>query len=209
MDRGEYTIEKARFMKGVVGEDPILYDGTPQVAFIGRSNVGKSTTLNALMGKRELVKTGKTPGKTREINFFEAYLVPKEKPEEGGYAYFVDLPGYGYAKLSKEMRQKLKDRIEWYLRHPASDLALVVLLIDARRGITELDEEVLKLLEEQKRDYLIGVNKIDTLKQSVRARLERELRARFPEQQFVLFSGKKGKHVDRLRTKIARFLFGE
>ena len=78
----------AQFVKGVVGEDNILYDGVPQIAFIGRSNVGKSSTLNAILNRKKLVKVGRTPGKTKEVNFFDV------RTDDGYQVYFVDLPGY-------------------------------------------------------------------------------------------------------------------
>src|SRR5690606_28987178 len=94
------------FMQGVVDETAILYDGIPHIAFIGRSNVGKSSTLNAITGKRKLVKVGQTPGKTKEINFFESRVELNNGTT--GSVYLVDLPGYGYAKLSKQQRNDLK-----------------------------------------------------------------------------------------------------
>ena len=91
-------IKDAKFIKGIIGTDNLLTDGTPQVAFIGRSNVGKSSIINALVNRKGLVSSSSQPGKTTEINLFN---INKE-------LYFVDLPGYGYAKLSQKKREKLR-----------------------------------------------------------------------------------------------------
>ena len=204
----KYQVKDVRFLKGVVGEEAILYDGTPQVAFIGRSNVGKSTTMNVVMERKGMVKTGKTPGKTREINFFSVLVERGVGKEKNALSfYFVDLPGYGYAKLSKEMRKKLFERIFWYLTHPVSDLKLVVLLIDARRGLTPEDEEVLAMLKREGRKYLIAVNKIDKLKQRELALLKKELSQRFAPQELVFYSAIKKKHTNILQERIFDFLF--
>src|SRR3989344_2302589 len=98
-------ITSAEFVKGVVGEDEILTDGTPQIAFIGRSNVGKSSVINSLAQKKDLARTSAFPGRTQEINLF---LINRS-------FYLVDLPGYGYAKMSKEKQFELQDLIAWYL----------------------------------------------------------------------------------------------
>ena len=86
-------ILSASFVKGFTGTDPILYDSLPQFAFVGRSNVGKSSLMNCLLGSTNLVKSGKTPGKTKEINFF---LVNRNM-------YFVDLPGYGFSNIKRDL----------------------------------------------------------------------------------------------------------
>src|SRR3990167_7680582 len=98
-------IISAKFVKGITGTDDILYDGIPQIAFVGRSNVGKSSVINSLVNQNELVKVGKKPGKTTEINFF----IINNK------FYFVDLPGYGYAELSPIEKEKIRKRMLWYL----------------------------------------------------------------------------------------------
>jgi GTP-binding protein len=162
-------IHSAEFIKGLVGEDSVLYDGTPQIAFIGRSNVGKSSTLNAILSRKKLVKTGKTPGKTKEINFFEI------KNELKTSIYFVDLPGYGYAKVSKNDRQKLGKLIQWYVTHPEAETALICLIIDAKVGLTDFDKQVLIDVQEQGKRVIIGVNKIDKINQKTQSILKKEL----------------------------------
>ena len=97
-------ISEAEFMRGIRGTDELLSDGTPQIAFIGRSNVGKSSILNALTEKKQLARVGKKPGKTTEINI---YKINKAY-------YFMDLPGYGYAEAGVQEREKLRKLIVWY-----------------------------------------------------------------------------------------------
>ena len=99
------NITSAKFIKGVVGPADILDDGTPQIAFIGRSNAGKSSLLNSLTNSKKLAITSKTPGRTREINVF---LINNTH-------YFMDLPGYGYAKAGGDTIEKISDLISWYL----------------------------------------------------------------------------------------------
>lgn len=191
-------ILSAQFIKGVVDEESILYDGTPHIAFIGRSNVGKSSTLNSILERKKLVKTGRTPGKTREINFFK--VTTDSTPSE---SYFVDLPGYGYAKLSKKERSELDSLIRWYITHPEADTALICVIIDAKTGITELDEEYIQLLKSHRKIYCIAVNKIDKINQKAQYQLEKSLRELIPKQTLIFYySAVKGKQIHKLRDFI-------
>src|SRR5690348_2007558 len=113
-----------------------------EVAFVGRSNAGKSSLINALTNRKTLARVSHTPGRTREINFFKL----------GGGLMLVDLPGYGYAKASRAMAQQWQESIFAYLRGRAS-LRRVSLLIDARRGVGEQDEQVMKLLDDAAVSY--------------------------------------------------------
>ena len=147
-------INSAKFVKGIIGSDDILTDGLPQVAFVGRSNVGKSSVINSLAGVDGLVKTGKKPGKTTEINFF---LINRQ-------FYFVDLPGYSYAKLSPTEREKARKRMLWYLTESEAR-PLVVLILDIKAGLTEFDGQMLELVEEEKLECIVVVNKVDKVNQ--------------------------------------------
>jgi GTP-binding protein len=197
-------ILETQFIQGVVGETEIMYDGTPHVAFIGRSNVGKSSTLNAITGKRRLVKVGQTPGKTKEINFFEARVVDGEKE---GLLYLVDLPGYGYAKLSKSKRKELSGLINWYLTHPQADTALVCLIIDAKVGLTDLDREMIELLQASQKHFIVAVNKVDKLNQKTRHKLSEELKRDLGDVSYVFYSATSRKHVDLLIDTVLRGVF--
>ena len=149
-------ISKSEFIKGVIGDDYGSKDNLPHVAFFGRSNAGKSSVINSLVGKKDLVKTSKLPGKTREANFFRI----------NDSFYFVDFPGYGYAKRSVSERNKMIKRILWYVEFSDVRPQAVFLIIDAKVGLTALDWEMIKNLEANKHNIVIVANKIDKLAKS-------------------------------------------
>ena len=187
-------ITSAEFIKGLVGEDSVMYDGTPHIAFIGRSNVGKSSTLNAILERNKLVKVGKTPGKTKEINFF------KIRTHVGQESYFVDLPGYGYAKLSKKQREELRELIEWYITHPEADTALICLIIDAKVGLTDIDKEFIHMMDQSNKEYIIAANKVDKINQKTQNQLKKDLLTLVrPGTPIFYYSAYKGKNVHLLR----------
>lgn len=149
-------IKSVKFVKGVIGPDSALQDGKPQVAFIGRSNVGKSSLINSLTKQKNLARTSSFPGRTQEANLFlinNAY-------------YLVDLPGYGYAKSSHRGRKELEDIISWYLFNSGYEQKKVILIIDANIGLTDDDQEMLQALDEQQKNVIVIANKIDKIKQS-------------------------------------------
>ena len=125
----------------------------PEIAFAGRSNVGKSTLINSLLNRKKLVKTSATPGKTQLINFFKV----------NDQFYFVDLPGYGYAKVPESVRRKWQNLVEAYLSERET-LRNVVLIIDCRHNPTLQDRQLLAWLEYYQRPSLIVGSKIDKLK---------------------------------------------
>ena len=149
-------INSAEFKKGIVGTDVILTDGVPEVAFVGRSNVGKSSTINSLVNRKGLVKTSNKPGKTTEINFFSI---------KNGKCYFVDLPGYGYAEASPKQKESIEKLILWYLMYSEAALHKVVLILDSKAGLTAFDQEMIRVLREHNHPYLIVANKADKLNQ--------------------------------------------
>lgn len=127
-------------------------ESLPEIAFVGRSNAGKSSLINALTNRKTLARVSHTPGRTREINFFKL----------GDRLMLADLPGYGYAKASKTITAEWQKLIFSYLRGRAS-LRRVSLLIDARRGVLDLDKEVMDLLDEAAVSFGIVLTKIDKL----------------------------------------------
>ncbi len=152
-------IRSAKFIKGIRGTDPIIEDGIPQVAFVGRSNAGKSSVINSLVRSHDLVKVGKKPGKTKEINFF--YVNNK--------IYFVDLPGYGYAASSLDDREQIRRMILWYLTDSGASPAVVALIMDSNVGLTELDKQMLGVLITNSIRCVIVANKTDKLRGVERA----------------------------------------
>lgn len=121
-----------------------------EIAFAGRSNVGKSSLVNALTGRTTLAKTSNTPGRTQQLNFFSL----------GGHLYLVDMPGYGYAKVSKQQRQDWDTLIFEYLRG-RPNLRAVLILIDSRHGLKESDVHLMKLLDKAAVNYRIVLTKTD------------------------------------------------
>lgn len=147
-------ITSVKFIKGLVGDDAIMDDGTPQVAFIGRSNVGKSSLVNALT-KSSISRTSSTPGRTAELNFF---LVNDS-------VYFVDLPGYGYAKVSFAMRDKLINLINSYLFNKVYTQKKVVLIIDINVGMTDKDIIMFEDLKKANKNIVLVLSKVDKITQ--------------------------------------------
>jgi len=145
-------ITSCQFVASAPVPDRFPRDGFPQIAFMGRSNVGKSSLINRLLGKAGLARTSKTPGRTRAINFF---LV-------NGNSYFVDLPGYGFARVPRPMREEWRGLIEAYLDGPLGpDLAVV--LVDARHEPSPLDRELVDWLRSRSIPTRAVMTKIDKI----------------------------------------------
>ncbi|MDR2731975.1 MAG: ribosome biogenesis GTP-binding protein YihA/YsxC [Fibromonadaceae bacterium] len=151
-------ISAVNFVLGATSIKQVPKEGIPQLAFLGRSNSGKSSLLNALFEKK-IVKTSNKPGKTREINFF---LVQNS---QNSSFYFVDLPGVGYAKVSKTMRDDMADRIKNYVER-AHDLKGVVYLLDIRHGGHQIDFETLNGIKSAGVPILLVASKADKLNRS-------------------------------------------
>ena len=149
-------IKEAQFIKGVIGSEGLPEDEKPQIAFVGRSNVGKSSLINSLTGRKGLAISSSTPGRTLQLNFF---LINDE-------VYFVDLPGYGYAKTSLKQAEKMRRMIMWYLEDSKNRPQKVVLIIDAKIGPTKFDLEMMELLQENAYDVIVVANKADKVKSS-------------------------------------------
>ena len=189
-------ISKAEFTKGVIGEDYGLKDNLPHVAFFGRSNAGKSSVINSLVGKKDLARTNKMPGKTREANFFRI----------NDSFYLVDFPGYGYAKRSMLERNKMIKRIFWYVEFSNVRPKAVFLIIDANVGLTALDRDMIKILEANKHQIVIIANKIDKL---AKGAAENQLSSIIKETRDIpvlRYSAKTNEGKDELTKKIASFV---
>ncbi len=187
-------IKSAEFIKGLVDKDEILENGIPQIAFIGRSNVGKSSVINLIAGSKSLARTSPTPGHTKVIN---VYLINKE-------FYLVDLPGYGFAKGSWQDRDKLRLLIEWYLLGSNIDHKLVVVIVDANVGVTELDERILELLAESEKRVIVLANKIDKIKKSEYVRKLKEVTEKVWPHDVIPFSAEKKIGLDELTQELLK-----
>lgn len=180
--------------------------GPPEVAFAGRSNVGKSSLINALTGKNGLARTSNTPGRTQELNFFVPDGYSGDMDNLPPVA-IVDMPGYGYAQAPKEKVDEWTELVFEYLRGRTT-LQRVFLLIDSRHGIKKNDEEVMELLDRAAMSYQIVLTKTDKIKPPAVERLLVETAdkikkraAAFP--QVVATSSEKNSGVDDLRRAIA------
>nr|WP_232343559.1 ribosome biogenesis GTP-binding protein YihA/YsxC [Novosphingopyxis sp. YJ-S2-01] len=170
----------------------------PEIAFAGRSNVGKSSLINALLGRKAIARTSVTPGRTQELNFFEVGTPPLFR--------IVDMPGYGYAKAPVKTVQRWRYLVNDYLRG-RQVLTRTFLLIDARRGIGKMDEEMMAMLDAAAVSYAAVLTKTDKVKQTERdavaAKVEAELRkhpAAFPG--LILTSSEKGYGIEELRNAV-------
>ena len=189
-------ISKVEFAKGVIGDDYGMEDNLPQIAFFGRSNAGKSSVINSLVGKKNFAKVSKTPGKTREANFFRI----------NNSFYFVDFPGYGYAKRSIKDRNKTIKRIFWYVEHSNVRPKVVFLIIDVKVGLTVLDHKMIKILEENKHQVVIVANKIDKLGKIAAGKQLLFIQKEAPYTSVLPYSAKTKEGKDELIEKIMSFV---
>jgi GTP-binding protein len=190
------------FVKGVVSIDDLPRDGRPEAAFAGRSNVGKSSLINALTGQKALARVSVTPGRTRELNFFTL-------GKDGALA-LVDMPGYGYARASKAQVKGWTRLIRDYLRG-RRELKRVFLLIDARHGIKPTDREIMTLMDEAAVSYQAVLTKADKPKASELAEVLEKVSAElakhpaaFPE--VLVTSARLGNGIAELRAAVASLL---
>lgn len=151
--------QECKFVAGVASLDRLPPEGLPEVAFAGRSNVGKSSLVNALTARRTLARTSNTPGRTQQLNFFQL-----GGPATGDLL-LVDLPGYGYAKVSKTQVRAWTDLLSAYLRGRVT-LRRTCVLIDARHGLKPSDDEMLTLLDKAAVPYQVVLTKSDKLSQA-------------------------------------------
>jgi GTP-binding protein len=158
LERGRRLFaQDCRFVAGVASIGQIPADGLPEVAFAGRSNVGKSSLVNALTGRKTLAKVSNTPGRTRQLNFFDL----------GGRLMLTDLPGYGYAQASKEQVANWTRLVELYLVGRAP-LRRALVLIDARHGLKDVDRRVMAMLDRAAVSYQAVLTKADYLRPAER-----------------------------------------
>lgn len=197
-------IVEAKFLESAQSIEDSPSPDKAEVAFLGRSNVGKSSLLNTLTNRKGLAKSSSTPGKTQLINYFEIKFKTQNEELPYLYARFVDLPGFGYAKVSKSLKKEWNRNLTGYLeQRPA--LQIFVHLIDARHPDLPIDKNVDEFLESIKRgDQIIlhAFTKIDKLKQNDLAKLKRA----YPDGVFISNLKKRG--LEQLQKRITEYLFG-
>lgn len=190
-------IRNAKFVKGIIGTTDIIQEDKPTFAFIGRSNVGKSSVINSLVNRKDLVRSSSTPGRTQQINYF---LINES-------LYFADLPGYGYAKMPAKQHVKLQKQLAWFLGSDEVKLEAVILIIDVNVGLKENDLEVLDTLRELGRKVIIVANKTDKSgKNEVRKQVEL-IQSVIGECDVIPYSVKTGQGRVELLDKISSVVF--
>jgi len=185
-------ILSAEFVKSAFNKSHWTNDGLPEVAFLGRSNVGKSSLLNSLLGRRSLARTSNTPGRTQSINFF---LVNED-------FYFVDLPGYGFARVSKTMRAGWGEMAEDYLSQ-RKELKLSIQLIDSRHEPTKLDQQLNEWLVFHEKPHIIVATKSDKLGKNALQKQLSGTKKMFTKSKILPVSSVTGAGKDALWTEIA------
>ena len=198
LERGRWLFaQEAVFISGAADYDGVPVTRVPEIAFVGRSNVGKSSLINSLTGRRTLARTSNTPGRTQQINFFQILDA----------LMLADLPGYGYAKASKTEIERWTTMIFDYLRGRAP-LRRVCLLIDARHGLKDSDISVMKDLDTAAVSYQIVLTKCDKVKAEAMDSLMADTKAQIAKHVaahpvIVQTSSVKGQGIEFLRAELA------
>ncbi|HUR96705.1 MAG TPA: ribosome biogenesis GTP-binding protein YihA/YsxC [Pyrinomonadaceae bacterium] len=188
-------VTSAEFVKSAFDRTHWLTDGRPEVAFLGRSNVGKSSLLNSLLQRKALARTSNTPGRTQSINYF---LVNDQ-------FYFVDLPGYGFAKVSKSMRADWGKMAEEYLSG-RNELVLCIQLVDSRHKPSQLDLQLHEWLAFNEKNYVVVATKSDKLSASELTKQVRLIEAEMGGSKVIPYSSQTGKGRDSVWSAIAATL---
>ncbi len=188
-------ITSAEFIKSAFSEDDWPREAMPEIAFMGRSNVGKSSVINSLLGVRGLARTSSTPGRTQSLNFFDI----------NGRFRFVDLPGFGYARVPKAVRSTWGEMVTSYLAN-RNQLVLSIALVDSRHEPTKLDLQLHEWLVHNDRPRLIVTTKSDKLSNNeLRESLARISRV-FSGERVIAFSAKNGRGIDEVWREIVSAL---
>ena len=188
-------ITSADFIKSAYESAHWTIDGLPEIAFLGRSNVGKSSLLNSLLSRRALARTSNTPGRTQCINFF---LINHQ-------FHFVDLPGYGYAKVSKVMRADWGKMAEEYLSE-RENLKLCIQLIDSRHVPSKLDIQLNEWLRHYHKPFIVVATKSDKLSQTELAKSLKEARNILPDSRILAHSATSGRGREEVWAEIGAAL---
>ena len=184
-------ITSAEFIKSAFEQAHWTDDGLPEISFLGRSNVGKSSLINSLLARKGLARTSNTPGRTQSINFF---LINER-------FYFVDLPGYGYARVSKTMRADWGVMAEEYLSE-REELKLSIQLIDARHEPTRLDKQLNEWLIYNKKNHIVVATKADKLSTNNLNKSLKEIKKTLRKSKIIAYSSEKGTGKDEVWQEI-------
>lgn len=190
------NLQKVEFIRSAAQPNAFVADGLPQIAFSGKSNVGKSSVLNCVLQRKNFARVGQKPGKTVHINYF--------KVDER--AYFVDLPGYGYAQVAASEKERWGRLMEAYFAQ-AERITLGVMIVDARHAPTKLDCVMANLFKETGRPFVVVANKLDKLKKSEvepNLRCIRETLGLPEDVRLIPFSAEKGTGREELVREILR-----
>jgi GTP-binding protein len=175
-------IRNVTFLRGVTGSEGLPDVDRPTVAFFGRSNVGKSSVINALVQRKDMARSSSRPGRTTEVNYFSV----------DDAWYLADTPGYGYARLSKVFMEKIAKHLSWFAGAPEVTLSLAVVVIDAEIGLQEADRETISVLRDAGRNILILGNKSDKGRRNDITNHIRDVEKEFPESKVIRYSAKTG-----------------
>lgn len=185
----DMKIRKIQFVKGITEGDYSWDENRPQVVLYGRSNAGKSSTINALLNNKTVAKTSAAAGKTKQINFFNI----------NDSFYLLDLPGYGYARGSKGDRQQLDDLIVWFIADTQASKRVHIVVVDAQVGITDLDADMLEYLYRTNDPIILLLNKTDKMNQSEISKMLNDTHSKIAGVvQSVIFSAKEKKGTDKV-----------
>lgn len=189
-------IESAEFVKSARASGDFVRDGRPEIAFVGRSNVGKSSLMNRLLGRKGLARVSSTPGRTRAVNYF---LVNRR-------LWFVDLPGYGYAKAGKEERREWAALADSYFRD--GNRPLVVMLVDGKIGATPLDVQAYEYLASLGVKLVVAATKVDKVPRGKRAAMEKSIRAALGVEgvNVIPVSAHSGEGINEIWSAVSRHL---
>jgi len=192
----------AKFLRAAVEVGQFPPPGPPEIAFLGRSNVGKSSLINSLLGEK-MAKTSSTPGRTRSINFFEVRRPGQARAEW----LFVDLPGYGYAKLPREQTAEWPKFIEPYLKQRPT-LALCIVLVDSNLPPQASDKQLLEWLQHVRRNFVVVATKSDRMSGNKLASSLQLLKREYQSQRVVPFSARTGAGRDEVWREIRKAVLG-
>ncbi len=182
-------IKEVNFVKSVsINDNRVFFENKDEIVFVGRSNMWKSTLMNKIFNKKDLVKTSARPGKTKTANIF---IVNKKY-------YYTDLPGYGFARLGKELKEHLDALISWYLEEKRNNIKKVVMLIDSKIGPQESDIDMFEYVQSLELPILIVLSKVDRLSKAETAKSLAATQKAFFGQQVVAVSSTKNTWIDEL-----------